>query len=142
MARLKLSIPDSKIVFSTDIILTVNFINYGGHMGNDAILTLCQEARIRYFKTLGMSEINFFDHSLIQSDAMVIYKSEAYLQDVLKVDMWIDDVNDYGMDFVYRFTNESNGKEVARAKTGIVFYNYEIKKIAKAPQSFFDYIKS
>lgn len=134
MARIKIDLNNLSSVFNTEIPLTVNFINYGGHMGNDAILTLCQETRIRYFKSQGFSELNYYGKSVIQSDAAIVYKSEAFLGDTLLVNLFVDDLNEYGLDFLYSFTNLSNNKEVARAKTGIVFYDYELKKIAKRPE--------
>ncbi|EQC44895.1 thioesterase family protein [Bacteriovorax sp. Seq25_V] len=133
MARIKLQIPESHPVFETKVSLTVNFINYGGHMGNDAILTLCQEARIRYLKSLGFSELNYFGKSIIQADAAIVYKGEGFLGDELTVKLYLDDLNEYGMDFFYLFTNETTGKEIARAKTGIVFFDYEARKISKRP---------
>ncbi len=133
MARIKLSIPDSRPIFSTTVTLTVNFINYGGHMGNDAILTLCQEARIRYLKTLGFNELNYFGKSIIQADAAIVYKGEGFLGDQLSVDIYLDDLNEYGMDFFYVFKNSENQKEIARAKTGIVFFDYTLRKISKRP---------
>ena len=45
-------------------------------MGNDAILTLCQEARLRYMESIEMSELKFHGHSLIQADAAIVYKAE------------------------------------------------------------------
>lgn len=136
MARIKLSIPDSEVIYKTIIPLTVNFINYGGHMGNDAILTLCQEARIRYFRSLGFSELDYFGKAVIQADAAVVYKSEAFLGDELEIRLYVDDLNEYGLDFFYVFINLSNQKEVARAKTGIVFYDYDARKICKRPLDF------
>lgn len=134
MARIKIDLNNLEPVYKTEISLTVNFINYGGHMGNDAILTLCQETRIRYFKSKGFSELNYHGKSVIQSDAAIVYKSEAFLGDTLLVTLFVDDLNDYGLDFLYAFTNLSNNKEVARAKTGIVFYDYEMKKISRRPE--------
>ena len=102
-------------------------------MGNDAILTLCQEARIRYLKTLGFNELNYFGKSIIQADAAIVYKGEGFLGDQLSVDIYLDDLNEYGMDFFYVFKNSENQKEIARAKTGIVFFDYTLRKISKRP---------
>jgi acyl-CoA thioesterase FadM len=33
-------------------------------------------------------------------------------------------------------TNKETGKELARAKTGILFYDYEEKKILQVPKKF------
>ena len=40
------------------------------------------------------------------------------------------------MRFVYRLTNKNSGKEIALAKTGIVFFNYEKRKTAPVPSLF------
>lgn len=136
MARISLKIPSSDIIYKTEIPLTINFINYGGHMGNDAILTLCQEARIRYLKTLDFSELNFHGRSLIQADAAIVFKGEGFHGDRLSIELIIDDINSYGFDFFYLIKNATTDKEIARAKTGMVFFDYEKRKISKCPDGF------
>ncbi len=131
MARIKINKPESEIIYQTKIPLLVNFINYGGHMGNDAILTLCQEARLRYMDSLGMSELNFHGHSLIQADAAIVFKNEGFRGDILNFELYMEDLNPYGFDFVYEITK--NNDLVARAKTGMVFFDYEQRKIVKSP---------
>jgi 4-hydroxybenzoyl-CoA thioesterase len=135
MARVKIKIPTS-FIYSTSIDLTVNFINYGGHMGNDAILTICQECRIRYLTTLGFSEFDFYGKSLIQADASIVFKGEAFHGDRLSVSLQIEDLNEYGFDFIYQIINSKTDKEIARIKTGMVFFDYNRKKISKSPDSF------
>ena len=44
----------------------------------------------------------------------------------------------YGFDIVYLIVNEETGKEVARGKTGIVCFNYDLRKIAPIPQRLTD----
>lgn len=136
MARLKLALPDFEPHFKTVIPLTINFVNYGGHMGNDAVLTLCHEARLRFLKDHNQSELDLFGKALIQGDAMVIYKSEAFQGDDLEIDIYIDDLSTYGFDFIYKITRVSDQVEIARAKTGMVFFDYESKKVTKIPVEF------
>ena len=45
MSRIKIPLPEKKD-FSTEIKLRISDINYGGHMGNDAVLTIVHEARL------------------------------------------------------------------------------------------------
>jgi len=134
MARIKLQMPENK-VHETLHKVTLAHINYGGHLGNDSVLTLCHEARVCYIESLGHGELNFFGAGLIQSDAAVVYKAEAFRGDEIKIELFIDDIGDYGFDFFYKLTNQNN-KTVALVKTGIVFFNYEKKKIAKTPEEF------
>ncbi|RLA62944.1 MAG: thioesterase [Epsilonproteobacteria bacterium] len=133
MARIKLSLPE-KPVFSQKLKVRVDDINYGGHMGNDAILKFCHEIRLNYLESLGQSELNCFGKSIIMSDAAIQYKSEAFRGEEIEVKISLDDFNPYGLDFLYQFLKTS-GEEIARAKTGIVFFDYQNKKIAKAPKN-------
>jgi len=47
MSRVRFKLPD-RFLFTTEIPLRVSDINYGGHLGNDAVLSLAQEARMRF----------------------------------------------------------------------------------------------
>ncbi|NBW39201.1 MAG: thioesterase, partial [Cytophagia bacterium] len=67
------------------------------------------------------------------SDVLVIYKAEAFLGDVLSIQIAIADINKYGFDMLYKVTNTLNGKEIARAKTGIVCFDYSNRKVAPIP---------
>jgi len=108
-------------------------------MGNDAILKFCHEVRLNYFKSLGQSELNFFGGSSIMSDAAVQFKSEGFQGEEIKALLFVDDFNPYGLDILYQFIKDT-GVEIARAKTGIVFFDYKSKKIAKAPENLKDLI--
>ena len=55
MARLRIDLPD-ELDFSTDIDVHVGYVNYAGHLGNDSVLAIANEARIRFLKILGYSD--------------------------------------------------------------------------------------
>ena len=57
MARIKLEVPEN-IHFKTKITLRVSDMNYGGHLGNDAVLSLAHEARVQFLKQFGYSEMD------------------------------------------------------------------------------------
>ncbi|MEH0861709.1 thioesterase family protein [Halobacteriovorax sp. DPLXC-1] len=139
MARIKLSVPNREPDYRTQIELTVNFINYGNHMGNDAVATLCHEGRLRFLKSIGHTELDCFGKSLIQADAAYMYRGEAFYGDLLEVEMYVEDINEYGYDLLYKFSCGS--KTIAFAKNGIVFFDYETRKLSKAPQEFLDHFK-
>jgi len=139
MGRLKLALPDFEAIYKTEIPLTVNFINYGGHMGNDAVLTLCHEARLRFLESIGQDELNLFGQAIIQGDSLIIYKTEGHRGNNILIEIFVDDISAYGFDFVYKLTNLETSQELARAKTGMVFYNYDIKKVEKTSTKFRKY---
>ena len=101
-------------------------------MSNDAVLRFAHETRLSYLKSIGQSEADLFGKSLIMSDAAVIYKSEAFHGDQIEGLLFVADLNPYGFDFFYLY--KKGEKEVARAKTGLVFFDYDLRKIAKAPK--------
>lgn len=135
MARIKFDLPD-KFHFSTEIPLRIGDINYGGHLGNDAVLSLVHEARVRFFRSRGWSELDIAGASIIMSDAAVMFKAEAFYGDVLVIDVAVGDMSDAGCDLLYRLTNKDNGKEIARVKTGIVFFDYKARRPSRMPEAF------
>ncbi len=135
MSRLRLDLPD-QFLFTTEIPLRVSDINYGGHLGNDAVLTLAQEARARFLASHGWSEKDVAGRGIIMTDAAVVYRSEAFYGNVLTIDVTVADLSEIGCDFLFRMTNKASGKEVARVKTGIVFFDYATRKPQPVPEEF------
>jgi acyl-CoA thioester hydrolase len=138
MARVKLEFPEPGI-FSTELEVRSDSINYGGHVGNDKYLTLAQEARIRLFRALGYKNEADMENNtgVILSDAAINYRSQLYLGNQLRIEISIVDQNKYGFDFYYRITNMDNGKIAAIIKTGVVGFNYDKNKIGGFPEEFF-----
>jgi len=136
MARIHISLPD-KFLFETEISIRASDLNYGGHVGNDTMLTLLQEARIQFYRSLGFPNEISFEGSVGQiiTDAAIQYKSESFLGDVLIVQIAVADFNKHGFDLLYLVTNKATGKEIARGKTGIVSFDYAKRKMVSVPVS-------
>lgn len=134
MARLQLNLPE-KFIYETEIPVRVSDLNYGNHVGNDSVLTLMQEARASFYRSLGFESEVKLEGTIgqIVSDAMIIYKAESFLGDVLRIRIAVADHNKYGFDLVYLITNKNTDKEVARGKTGIVCFDYSRRKVASVP---------
>lgn len=135
MARIKIELPN-KFIFKTDIPIRITDINYGGHLGNDSLLSIVHEVRVRFLKHLGYSESDVEGNGIIMIDAGIQYKSEGFYGDELVIEVAVNDFTGIGCDFVYRLTNKESNKEIALAKTGIVFFNYEKRKTAPVPPEF------
>jgi len=135
MARIKIEIP-KKFIYKTEIPIRISDINYGGHLGNDSLLSIIHEARLQFLNHLGYSESNVEGVGIIMIDAGIQYKSEAFYRDELLVEIAVTDFTGIGCDFVYRITNKNTSKEIALAKTGIVFFNYDKRKTAPVPSEF------
>lgn len=134
MPRIHISLPET-FTFSCELPVRVSDLNYGGHVGNDSVLTLMQEARVLYYRYLGFQNEISLEGAIGQvvADAAVVYRSESFLGDVLIIEIAATDFNKYGFDLVYRLFNKATGKEVARGKTGIVCFDYEKRKMVALP---------
>ena len=137
MARVSIELPDN-FIFSTEIPIRITDINYGGHLAHDSVLSLTHEARVRYLQELGYSEGDVEGVGVIISDAALVYKSEAFYGQTIIIDITLRDFHKYGCDFIYRLSDKESGNEIARVKTGLVFYDYRNRKIARIPEKFIE----
>jgi acyl-CoA thioesterase FadM len=135
MTRVTLDLPEH-FPFSTDIPIRISDINYGNHLGHDSLITLIHEARVRFLNAYGFTELDIDGFGLVMTDLVILYKAEGLYGEILKIEVGIQDVTKYGCDLVYRITNKETGTEVARAKTGIVIYDYEKRKVVEVPKRF------
>lgn len=143
MARIQIDLPDA-FIFKTEIVVRAADVNYGGHVGNDTLLTLMQEARIRFYRAQGFKDEISFEGSIGQiiADVAVQYKAESFLGDILVFEIAIADITKYGFDMIYRIHNKQTRIEVARGKTGIVCFDYAKHKVASIPLSLLAKIES
>jgi acyl-CoA thioesterase FadM len=132
MARVRIELPEN-FPFTTQLTVRVSDLNYGNHLGNDRILSLCHEARILFLKKFGLSELDFAGSSLIMADAMITFKGQAYLSDELTIAIAATELTVHGFDLLYQITRGSD--EIARVKTALVFFDYQKNKIARAPSN-------
>ena len=137
MARIKLLIPDKKI-FSLRIPVRITDINYGNHVGNDALVSIVHEARMQWLATGKYSEMNIGGPGLIMSDLAVEYKAESFYGDILSVNIAVSEVQKISFEVYYEINVERSGKDfvIAKAKTGMVCYDYGAKKVAAMPEEF------
>lgn len=135
MARVKIKLP-KEFIFKTEIPIRINDINYGGHLGNDAVLSIAHEARLRFLKQHNFTELDVGGTGIIMVDAAIQYKAEGLYGDIIKVEIAVTDITRVGCDFVYRCTNKNTGTVIAIVKTGIVFYDYDKKKVISMPEKF------
>jgi acyl-CoA thioesterase FadM len=132
MARLKLELP-ARFAFTTLIAVRVTDLNYGRHLGNDAVLGLVHEARFRFLRAHGLSELDFEGCGLILADAAIRYRAEAFAGDELRCEVAVGDLTRAGCDFFYRLTRVGDERLVAEAKTGVVFLARDTGKIVPLP---------
>ena len=141
MPRIQFDLPD-RFLFSTELQIYISHVNQGGHLDNAQLLTLVSEARVRFFHALGYREAGVEGLSIVVGDIVAQYKSEGFHGETMRIEMVPSDFNRYGFDLVFRMTEKSAGREVARGKIGVVFVGRTDKKVSPVPQAFMDRLAS
>lgn len=136
--RVKLKIPNF-FHFETLLSIRVSDLNYGGHLGNDSFLTLAHESRVQFFKSINMTERDFFGSSLIMADSLVVYKSQGFLGDEINIKISVTNCRSHGFQLFYLF-KKKNKVDLAHIQTSMVFYDYNVEKILPFPQDFMNYL--
>ena len=73
---------------------------------------------------------------MIVADAAVQYRAEAFHGETLVAEFAAVEFNKYGCDFVWRLSDKASGREIARGKHGMMFFDYTARKPAGVPPAF------
>ena len=135
MPRIKLN-EQREYAFHYTLILEPRDINYGGHMGNDALVSIVGSARVNMFRSIGLSEMDLGDGKtgIIMSDLAVNYKSEAFMFDELMIDTHVGEISGGSFRLFHRV--KKGQTVIAFAETGLTAFNYNSRRIVPVPEAF------
>lgn len=132
--RVKIQLPEKQL-YTTTLTIRVSDINYGGHLGNDTVVSLIHEARYRMFNSWGYkSDLEIEGLGTVQLDTAVQYKGEGFHGDSVAVSIYIGDVGSRTFDLFYEL--RSGEKLIALGKTGLGFFDYSARKLMTIPAPF------
>jgi acyl-CoA thioesterase FadM len=136
MARIKIDFPRD-IIATIKLKVRIGDINYGNHVGNDAFVSFIHEARLQWLQQNKFSEINAGGTGLIMADLGIEFKKEAYYGEEILIEIGTGEIARVSFELYYQLSTERNQEKVllAKAKTGMVCYNYELKKTVSVPES-------
>ena len=134
MNRARLDLP-KEFNYHVSIPIRITDINYGGHVGNDTVLTLLHEARMKFLHHHNFSEMDFGGVGLIMRDVTIEFKKELFYGDTVCVYVTASNFSRAGFDVFYKMVKTEEEIQVAIAKTGMICYDYKMKKIVSVPAS-------
>jgi acyl-CoA thioesterase FadM len=72
------------------------------------------------------------------ADLSVEYKGESFYGDLLIIEIAVGEISKAGFELYYiiHVNRNANNILIAKAKTGMVCYNYEEKKVHEIPEKF------
>ena len=135
MNRVKISLPPL-FNFSTKIIIRVTDLNYGGHVGNDSLLSLIHEARQQFLISHGYKELAIEGYGLIMADVAIAFKKELNYGDTVKISVAAEGFDKLGFDLFYKLelVKEEEYILAGEAKTGMICYDYIRKTKIAIPE--------
>ncbi|GGH79062.1 acyl-CoA thioesterase FadM [Filimonas zeae] len=134
MDRIKLQLPE-QFSFTTELSIRITDLNYGGHVGNDVFLSLLHEARMQYLHHHGYTELNMEGAGMIMADVAIEYKQELSFGNTVRISVAAAGFDKLGFDLFYlmELLTPDGTKVAAKAKTGMMCYNYAEKKKMSVP---------
>ncbi len=133
MPRVKLELrPDYP--FSFGISVRTTDLNYGGHLGNDRLLSLVHEARVAFLADHQWSEMDCAGVSLILSDTAVVYRAEAFAGEILSIEVAAGEASRSGFRLFFRITRPSDDRLIALVENGMACFDYEAGKVVALPR--------
>lgn len=139
MKRVRIEFP-RELTYTVEEKVRVGDLNYGNHLGNDAVLSLVHQARMEFLGSFGWSEMDMGGLGLIMTDSMIEYKSEGFFGERLKIKVGFGDHSRVGFDLYYLIEKEG-GVILAKAKTGMICYDYQLKKVCSIPEEVLQIIQ-
>ena len=134
MPRTKINLPERRLD-SFIIPVRITDLNYGNHVGNNAIVEIIHEARFKFLQEFGFTELNAGGIALIMSDLSVEFKNECFYGDLLEVDVYTGEISRVGFELFYKISTKRNGNIIliALAKNTMVGFDYQDKKVKALP---------
>ena len=132
MARVEIDIPEH-FPFSVELPILISHVNRGDHLGNEHLIALLNEARLRFMDHQGVDEFQEQGYLFVVGDLAVIYKSEGKYGESLCIEVAVQGFHKYGCDIVYRVTESVSGRLVAFAKTAHLVFDSSAGKATLMP---------
>lgn len=106
------------------------------HVSFASILDIVFEGHIRFFEFVGHKVTDVYGKSLIFANAIILYKGELLADDRVTISVRADNFFEKGCDLFFRLSKDGGKIPVADVKIRMLFFDYEIRKVALVPEEF------
>ncbi|CAH1043868.1 acyl-CoA thioesterase [Halomonas sp. TD01] len=133
MERVTLDFPTAAIIHRHPLTVRVTDMNYGRHLGHDALVSLLHEARVHAFAALGLPEWDMKGYPSVVVDLAVQYQSEARWPDALMIETAVPEPQGKALAVYQRICHAETGKVVATARVNQLLLDLSSGRPVKVP---------
>ncbi|MBB3191289.1 acyl-CoA thioesterase [Halomonas cerina] len=116
MERVRLVFPEAAIRHRHPLGVRITDMNYGQHLGHDAVVSLMHEARVHALAALGLAEGNLGGYPCVAADLAVQYQAESRWPDALVAETAIPEPGRRAITVFHRLRREADERIVATAR--------------------------
>ncbi|WP_163577490.1 acyl-CoA thioesterase [Halomonas faecis] len=120
MERIRLDFPDAAIIHRQALAVRITDMNYGRHLGHDALVSLLHEARVAALASLGLAEWDLGGCASVVADLAVQYQAEARWPDALVAETAVRPPEGKALTVYQRLRREDDDRVVATARLNLV----------------------
>lgn len=135
MERVRLEFPDADLRHRHPLTVRITDMNYGRHLGHDAVISLLHEARANALDALGLSEADMGGYPSVAADIAVQYQAEARWPDALVVDTAIPEPGSKVVAVYHRIRREADARVVATARINLMLVDRRTGRPVAIPDS-------
>lgn len=125
-------------IFQVSLDVRIQNINYGQHLGHDALISLLHEARLQLLSAHQYSELNVEGKGMLVTNLYINYLQEAFYGDRLQIEIGVRSMTHATLDLLYAVYNTKTHNKIARAETTMAFFDPARRKVCKIPQAFLE----
>jgi acyl-CoA thioester hydrolase len=134
MERVRLAFPEADLVHRHVLGVRITDMNYGRHLGHDALVSLLHEARSQAFAAMGLDESDLGGCQSVVADLAVCYQAEARFPDTLVVDTAVPPPEGRAITVFHRLRREDDARVVATARLNLLLLDPVSGRSAPLPE--------
>lgn len=135
MERVKLDFPAEAVIHRHSLTVRITDMNYGRHLGHDALISLLHEARSQAFAALDLPEWDMGGHPSVVADLAVQYQHEARWPNALIIETAVPEPQGKALTIYQRVYQADSQQVVAKARVNQLLIDLATGRPVEVPEA-------
>ncbi|WP_219861318.1 acyl-CoA thioesterase [Vreelandella piezotolerans] len=135
MERVSLDFPLAAVIHRHSLTVRVTDMNYGRHLGHDALVSLLHEARAKAFMALDLPEWDMHGYPSVVVDLAVQYQQQARFPDALVIETAVPEPEGKALTIYQRVIKADTGDVVATARVNKLLLDLAVGRPVAIPDA-------